>query len=194
MIEFQLQSRFCEATVRPMNRQGCALKNRAIKAGLAVLLSGCAMHYPQTAEEFRQAAPGAFMAKVQTFEANRPFRDVARTFKAKAPECLSVSVRTVSQTGTSYQNYLTTYKPTVLVTERKAELHVQRHYQGGGIIVPGKEPPGGLYMLVADATPLDKGRTRIDIYGPSRGADTLIRAVTGWATGQNLGCPDMTKN
>ena len=42
-----------------------------------------------------------------------------------------------------------------------AELHLQRHYQGGGIIIPGKEPEGGLYMLVADATPIDRNRTRI---------------------------------
>ncbi len=179
-----------------MQERSSVPKNSAIKAlaVLAILLPGCAVQYPQNAEEFRKAVPGAFMAKLQTFETNRAFRDVARTFQARAPECLNVSVRTVSQTGTSYQSYLTIYKPTVVVNERKAELHVQRHYQGGGIIVPGKEPPGGLYMLVADATPVDRSRTRIDIYAPTHGADTLIRAVTGWATGQNLGCPDLTKN
>lgn len=169
------------------------MKTRISAAALAVLVAACATQYPQTAEEFRKQVPGAFMGKVQTFEANRPFREVAKTFQAKAPECLNVSVRTVEHSNTSSSNILTTYKPTVIVTERKAELHVQRRFQGN-IIVPGKEPPGGLYMLVADATPLEKGRTRIDIYGPSRGADTLIRAVTGWATGQNVGCPDMTKN
>jgi hypothetical protein len=47
--------------------------------------------------------------------------------------------------------------------------------------------------VVADATPIDKSRTRIDIYGPSVGTDTLVRAINGWATGENLGCPDMTK-
>jgi hypothetical protein len=157
-------------------------------------LAGCAQNYPQNADEFRQMLPGAFMGKVQSFEAKRPLREVAETLQARAPECLNVSVRTVSQTSTSYQNYLTTYKATVVATAQKAELHLQRHYQGGGIIVPGKEPPGGLYMLVADATPLDKGRTRIDIYSPSMGVDVLIRAITGWATGENLGCPDMTKS
>jgi len=25
------------------------------------------------------------------------------------------------------------------------------------------------------------------------GADTLVRAITNWATGENIGCPDMTK-
>jgi hypothetical protein len=163
-------------------------------AGAAALLSACAINYPQTAEEFRQAAPGAFMGQKLTFEAKRPLREVARTFKARAPECLNVSVRTISQTSTSYQNILTTYKPTVVVGKDRAEIHVQRHYQGGGVIVPGKEPVGGLYMLVADATPVDRRTTRIDIYGPTHGADVLIRAIKGWATGQDLGCPDMTQN
>ena len=162
-------------------------------AAVAVL-TGCAVNYPQNAQEFREQVPGATFGQKQTFEAKRPFRDVAKTFQAKAPECLRVSVRTISQTSTSYQNILTTYKPTVLVSGQKAELHVQRHYQGGGVIVPGKEPEGGLYMLVADATPIDRNRTRIDIYAPTHGADTMIRAVTAWATGENVGCPDLTKN
>jgi hypothetical protein len=157
------------------------------------LLAGCAVNYPQNAQEFREQAPGAMFGQKQTFEAKRPFRDVAKTFQVKAPECLNVSVRTVSQTSTSYQNILAIYKPTVLVSTQKAELHVQRHFQSG-VIVPGKEPEGGLYMLVADATPIGRNRTRIDIYGPTRGADALIRAVSGWATGENVGCPDMTKN
>jgi hypothetical protein len=176
----------------PSAKKGEKYMKRPI-AALVLLASGCAMQYPQTADEFRQQVPGAFMGRVQTFEADRPFREVAKTFQAKAPECLNVSVRTAEHSGTSYSNILTTYKPTVLVTDKKAELHVQRRFQGN-VIIPGNEPPGGLYTLVADATPLDRGRTRIDIYGPSRGADTLTRAVTGWATGENVGCPDMTKN
>jgi hypothetical protein len=158
-----------------------------------VVLAGCAQNYPQNAQEFREAVPGAFMAKVQTFEAKRPLRDVAKSFQARAPECLNVSVRSVSQSSTSYQNILTIYKATVVSNPQKAELHLQRDFKSG-VLVPGKVPAGGLYMLVADATPIDKSRTRIDIYGPSAGADTLIRAVTGWATGENLGCPDMTKS
>ena len=163
-------------------------------ASAAAMLAGCAVNFPQNAQEFREQIPGATFGQKKTFETKRPFRDVAKTFQAKAPECLNVSVRTVSRTATSYQNILTTYKPTVLVGAQKAELHVQRHYQGGGVIIPGREPEGGLYMLVADATPVDRNRTRIDIYAPTHGADTLIRAVSGWATGDNVGCPDMTKD
>lgn len=163
-----------------------------LAAAAAALLAACAMHYPQTAQEFREAAPGAFMAQKLTFKVNRPWRAVARTFKARAPECLSGSVRTVSQSSSSYQNTVAVYKPTVVIGKRMVELSLQRHY-ASGVLVPGKEPPGGLYMLVADATPVGRHTTRIDIYGPSHGADPLIRAIRGWATGRELGCPDMTK-
>ncbi len=169
------------------------MKAIVFAAIFALGAAGCSMQWPQTADEFRQQVPGAFMAKVTTFEAKRSFREVARTFQAKAPECLNVSVRSVERSSTSNINVLTTYKPTVRVNDKRAELHVQRHFQGN-VIVPGKEPEGGLYFLVADATPVDRGTTRIDIYAPSRGADTLIRAITGWATGETLGCPDMTKS
>lgn len=173
--------------------QGVRLKpSVTVSMALAALLSACGS-MPQTAQEFREAVPTAFMGEVQHFEASRSFREIARTFQTKAPECLNVSVRTVSQTGTSYQNIVAVYRSTVLVSDKKAELHVQRKYEKG-VISPYKEPEGGHYVLVADATPVDRGRTRIDIYGPSKGLDVLIKAVKGWATGQNVGCPDMTKN
>ena len=162
--------------------------NCRILVPLAALVAGCSVNYPQTAEEYRQQVPTATFGKVQTFEAKRSYRDVARTFQAKAPECLNVAVRTVERGSSTTR----TLKPTVLVNEKKTELHIQQTWSGN-VIVPGKVPEGGMYYIVADATPIDRGRTRIDIYGPSMGADTLVRAITGWATGENVGCPDMTK-
>ncbi len=159
---------------------------------LPALVSGCVTSHPQTAEEFRKAVPGAFMAKVETMEVNRAYGDVARTFQKKAPECLNVAIRTVSQSTTSYQVIVTEYRPTVRVSSERAELHVQQHHKQGVLKVT-KEPEGGYYLLVADATPIDRKRTRLDLYGPSMGHDTLIKAVKGWATGENIGCPDLTK-
>lgn len=158
----------------------------------AALFAGCATQAPQTAEEFRKAVPGAFMAKTETFEVARPFRDVAATFQKRAPECLEVMVQTTSQTATSCQVIGTAYKPTVVVTGERAELHVQQDHKHG-VLKVYTEPPGGHYLLVADAYPLDKNRTRLQLFEPSLGYDVLIRAVKGWATGENLGCPDMTK-
>ncbi len=80
----------------------------------------------------------------------------------------------------------------MLVTEKKAELHVQQHHERGVINV-SKEPDGGYYLLVADASPINKTKTRIELYRPSLGHGVLIQAVKNWATGENVGCPDLTK-
>ncbi len=178
-----------------MNTQEGAMKRLTILTVVlfTMLLFGCAIHHPQTAEEFRKAVPGAFMGKVETFEVSRPFSDVAKTFQKKAPECLNVTIKTTSQTRMSYQVIVTTYKPTVLVTAEKAELHVQFHHEAGVLNV-SKEPEGGYYLLVADAYPINKNTTRVELYRPSMGHDVLIKAIKGWATGENVGCPDLTKS
>ena len=156
-------------------------------------LTGCAITsgHPQNADEFRQAVPGAFMGKLETFEVDRPFADVAETFQRKAPECLNVTIRTVSSTYQSYQVIVTTYKPTVVVNGRKAELHVQFHHDQGVMNVT-KEPDGGYYLLVADLFPIGDRRTRVDLYRPSMGYDVLIKGVKGWARSDSAGCPDLT--
>jgi hypothetical protein len=158
---------------------------------LSVLLAAC-VQMPQTAEEFRKAVPGAMMTKTESYEVNRPVKDVAAAFRRRAPECLKVSVRTVSQTSGSYQNILTEYTPTVIVTDQRTELHVQQLHKTG-VLYPSKPPAGGVYIVVADAYPIAGNRTRIQLYGPSKGYDVLYRAIRGWSTGDNLGCPDMTK-
>ncbi len=70
---------------------------------------------------------------------------------------------------------------------------MQREYKRG-VINAMKEPEGGHYLVVADAYPIAQNRTRLDLFGPSRPHEVMIRAIKGWATGDNLGCPDMTKN
>ena len=164
----------------------------ALSAALALCLAAACAQMPQTAEEFRKAVPGAMMAKTDRYEVNRPLREVAATFRRKAPECLNMTVRTVSRTSTSYQNILTQYTATVIVSGERAELHVQQEHKTG-VIYPSKPPAGGPYILVADALAQPGGRTVVQFYGPSRGYDVLYRAIQGWASGANLGCPDLTK-
>lgn len=55
-----------------------------VLVGLLTLV-GCISH-PQTAEEFRKAVPGAFSVKVETFEVDRPFSQVASIFQKMGPE------------------------------------------------------------------------------------------------------------
>jgi hypothetical protein len=158
------------------------------------LLSGCAVMtgHPQTAEDFRQAVPDAMTAKYESFEVNRPFADVAATFSTKAPECLDVTIRTTSKTNMSYQVIVTDYNPTVRVSDSRAELHMQMHHEAGVLNVT-KEPPGGYYMLVADASPVGDQMTRIDLYRPAYGYSLLTKTIKAWADGSNTGCPDMAK-
>lgn len=158
---------------------------------VAALLAGCAQ-MPQTAEEFRKAAPGAAFAKVDTYEVNRPLRAVTADFRRRAPDCLDTEVRTVSRTATSYQNILTSYKATVVAGAGRTELHLQQLHKTG-VVYPSKPPEGGAYLIVVDAYPAPGNRTRIQTFGPSRGYDVIYRAIRGWASGENLGCPDMTK-
>jgi len=161
-------------------------------AAATVLLSGCVTQHPQNAEEFRRMAPGAFMVKVENHQIDRSVSEIGETFQARAPECMNMRVTTTSQTRGSYQVIVSLYKPTVVATEQRAELHLQRHHEKGVLAVT-KEPEGGYYLIVADAYPVDGSRSRLQIIGPSKGYDVIYRAIVGWATGNNLGCPDLTK-
>jgi len=160
-----------------------------IIVAVTVLLGGCAQ--PQSADEFRKSASGPTLSKVVTREVNRPLREVAATFRARAPECLNATVRR-TLAGPSYHVVDVTYKPTVVVTDQRAELHVQMRHTRGVINVI-QEPEGGFYVLIADVHPVDSKRSRIEIFGSSTGNDVMTRAIVGWATGKDLGCPDMAQ-
>jgi hypothetical protein len=153
-------------------------------------LSGCVSH-PLTAQEFRAAVPGSFSGAVEEFEVNRSVEEIGKTFERKGPECLAVTIETTSSTNMSYQHYTTTYKPSVVRDADKAELHLQQHHSN--TVNVSKEPDGGYFLLVVDAERLDKKRSRITLYKPKFGFDVLVRSVKGWATGESMGCPDMTK-
>ena len=160
----------------------------------AALVAGCAAKQPMTADEFRQAVPGAFMAKKETVEVNRSYRAVSDAFRKRAPECLSGTIKTtVSQPGQSFQVIVANYKPTVVVTSERAELHVQeRHTQG--VMRATAEPDDGHYLVVADAYPVDRNRTRLELFGPTGGPGALIiRSVKSWASGESTACPNFTK-
>ena len=56
-----------------------------------------------------------------------------------------------------------------------------------------EEPEKGYYLLVVDAILLGKSKTKVVFYRPSMGVDPLVTAIKGWASGKNLGCPDLTQ-
>jgi hypothetical protein len=161
--------------------------------GTALLLAGCA-GLPQDADQFRRAASAAWLPKTRTLEVGRAFADVAATWREKAAECLEVSVTATTKTITNYQEiirtYHTTYKSTVVVGAERAELQVQ--WRTRGELHASTLPAGGAYRLVADAYPVQGGRTRLQLYNLTSGDDFLANAVTAWATGENKACPDLT--
>lgn len=156
------------------------------------LLSGCAGKMPQTANEFRQMAPGATFGGKETFEVNRSVGNVAGTFKKMANKCLSKRVQMV-ESGYMYHHVVVTkYTPTVKVSKNRAELYLQYEHEQG-VMKVYEMPKNGYFLMVMDATGTGKNKTRIDFYRPSVGHQNIIEALKGWATGKNVGCPDLTK-
>ena len=158
----------------------------------SLVTTGCVGKMPQSADEFRQALPGAFMGKLETYEVDRSTADIGKTFQKYASKCLAVTLETTSQTTSSFQHIVTEYTPTVIVNQNRTELHLQEKHRQG-VMTVYDEPAAGHYLLVVDATPLGTHRSKIDIYRPSMGFDTMVTAVRNWTRGENLGCPDLTK-
>jgi len=159
----------------------------------AFLVTGCAIKHPQTAAEFRKAAPGATFGSKQSFEVKRSISRVSKTFEKMSSQCLQKRVKSVSTGYMYHQVIVTDYNPTVIVGKNHTELHLQQdHIQG--VMNVSKKPKGGYYLMVVDAVALGKNRTKVDMYAPSIGYDHVVEAIKGWATGKNVGCPDLTKN
>lgn len=164
---------------------------------LGIMLSGCSMKYPMSAEEFRKMAPESMFGEVETFEINRSMSKIAKTFKSRANACLNKRLERQSCVrsgygGTSCSTTIIDYNPTVRVSSRRVELHVQQEMEGN-VITLGEVPKNGMYLLVADVTPISRNKSKLVIYGGSWGSDTLKKAIRGWASGRSKGCPDLTQ-
>lgn len=157
----------------------------------ALLLSGCMVTVPMSAEEYR--ADYMSRTRPETFVVSRPFNDVVGTFRRRAPACLDVAVTTTEWVGTSGSISTYTFRSTILDGSDRAELHVQQHIEATGLINPYDEPAGGYYVFVADISPVSASDTRIEMYPPARGYEVLTDVVRGWADGAISGCPDLSK-
>jgi len=158
---------------------------------LVTVLWGCGSLPLTPAEHREQAKSGRTFFRSDSFEVKRPLAEVARTFQRKAPECLSFSMATTTRPQIGFGSTTNVWgktKQAVLVSPSKAELYFQAKIKGQ----VGKEPEDGVYYMVADASPVGKDRTKVDMYWITR-VDLLAQAIRGWASGENLGCPDPTK-
>lgn len=162
---------------------------------LPAMLSAC-VAVPLTPAEHRDAGRSGKKILIaqytsESFEVRRPFADVARNFERKASECLKGSMASVTRPNIGFGQTTNVYgqlKPTVLISPQKAELHFQAKFKGE----VGKTPEDGAYFVVADASPVAKDRTKVDIYWITT-ADLVAKAIKGWASGESQACPDMTK-
>ena len=168
-----------------------ALMRMAVAAVLlcASLLADCGGRIAMTTDEFRAQAAGS----VEIIEVDRPLRDVAATFRDRAPACIQ-DVQTTSVNGPPGRMLMSQwrYHETVKVTDRQVELSVQamtppfRRFE-----LPDEH---GIYVILARAVPVDGRRSRLEIYG-SWGSmfeeDRIKIAIRGWAAGTFAGCPEL---
>lgn len=158
---------------------------------VVALLSGCGT-VPMTAAEFREGASKSSLADKDNFEVRRPFAAVARTFQKKAAECLNYSATITTRPTIGYGSSSTTEKAkaTVVVSAKKAELSFQVKH-GSGQHPMYNQPPDGMYFLVADAYPVGKNRTKVEIVRAR--VEVVAQAIKLWAAGNDRGCPDPAK-
>lgn len=167
----------------------------AIAVFLGASIAGCGSLQPMNPGEFRQAIAGSSMGTVETFEVARPHLQVVETLRKKSDECLAVAT---TSSGTVFQGNMTmretshsVYKPTLSMAEGQMELAVQVDF--GEHTTIGQKPPGGFYILIADAVPAGAKATKVTIYRGSLGrAKEIGSAVRAWAAGTSLECPDLT--
>lgn len=165
----------------------------AIFAALAAaVLSGCTMNYPQTREEFRQqlVASDSRFKFIDTYVAKRRFDDVVKSLQANVVQCFDQNVTTTrAQGGITTMNQTDEWRSTVRVVNRnRAEVTTQMMMKGA--IVPGKVPPGGMYMTAVDVERLTPTTTKLSYYGStSSGSKERWDLVKQWSDGKPTPCP-----
>ena len=159
----------------------------------ALLMSGC-ITMPRSADLMvKSAKSGDLFTNKEIFEVSRSHSTVAKVLKKQANKCLS---RDVSKTEPTPGNRLVSrtmvmgYTPEVSVSKKHTRVTVQEKTKSGAKDVGGP-PPKGWYMMVVDAYPVSKKKTRIEVYYNTKSPFPAILAATKhWAAGTNMGCPD----
>jgi hypothetical protein len=160
---------------------------------MGTVLVGCASGpTPQNAAQYRSAVgKGGMGASLETYEVNRSYKEVAATLKAKANECLKARLVETECINRSCKDREIIYTPTVVSGPKGTELHLQwRRVPMDSYFAGGPPPPTGMYIMVADALPAGKNKTRLNVYAPSSLFRSAPDAVKHWANGTNMGCPN----
>lgn len=162
---------------------------------LAMVVSGCSINLietPKSAEEFRQFASDSMWAVVERHDVARPVDQVLESWRQRSQACLQVEVNGYSHGAGSATSWVYTYNPAVMVDGNRTVLQLQRQMQVTNMISLAEEPENGFFILVADAVPVDRNTTRIEIYRATN-HDRLATSVRHWASGESRACPDLTE-
>ena len=170
----------------------------AILMVLILSLVGCGTP-PKNPAEFRaMAKEGGFFLSNDSYVVKRPFQQVVDTYRQKAPTCLNQTITTTSwqQQGQFRTKTTSTriWKAKVAATGNHMECTLQsRSPDANNIEVYDPPNKDGHYFMLVDAYPVDQNSTRIVLSKAIGTSDVLIQATRNWATGESMGCPDMTQ-
>ena len=167
----------------------------SITALATITLQGCInVKMPQNGSEYRAAVikESSSMKIIDKYEVNQPYKTSSPTIGKLATKCLSISVKHTSQDSMGRVNggFIAHYTPTFIQGKTHSELHVQRRLEGSMYKV--KQPDDGLYIFVADINAVG-AKTHMEVYSAKPWGTSIVKAIKGWATGSNKGCPDMTQ-
>ncbi len=168
----------------------------AIFFAAAATLAGCAFGpTPQTAQQFREGvAKGGFGTLQETYQVDGPYTAVVARVEKKGAECFNKVITLRTCINNSCQDTDYTFIPRFTSGRNGAELVVQvKLNPDHNTYLGGPPPKNGMFVAVADITPIASNRANIAMYGASMGMFKYIpKAVKHWAQGSNLGCPDFT--
>jgi hypothetical protein len=154
-------------------------------------VAGC-VHQPQSPGEFRQAINDGHGRK-DSYNVDRPFDEVLRTFKEKAEPGFTQRHESTLMTGLQVEHSVVIFRCTVSSQDGRAELVIQKENRPKG--VGPKMPEGGWFWLVADLESVSPRETRLTTYGLSGIAagktGNALEAIRQWAQGKDLPPPPL---
>lgn len=168
------------------------MKKTILLALAPFALIGC-MQGPQSTEEVRAATAGgsginSLFAKRTSINVSRSHAAVTASLRAGAKKCMNRVVRSTSTTpgpyGPQTSTIITDYSATVKSSGGRSELALKQQVRGGFL-----PQPGGISYVV-DATPISGG-TKLVFHGGKFGYSKLNAAVSQWARGGSIVCPDL---
>jgi len=134
----------------------------------------------------------------ESYVVKRPFQQVVDSYRQRAPACLNQTIESSrwQGNGTTRVKYteIRAWTAHVNATNKHMECTLQSRVTGGNTIELGDYPnKDGHYYMLVDAYAVDQNSTRIVLSKAMGTSDALVQATRNWATGESMGCPDMTQ-